>query len=108
MTIELHMNALGSYALGLGMNDKVPVCLLLSHDSVSVGGEAAISAEYYQLEGSDLRISGPNGVVVLKEIEQACIDAVEAQLPLVVIDPATEREVLVTRLEDPSSDIYRE
>lgn len=109
MTNPLFTNAQGSYALGLGLNERQqPVCLLLSYDSVAEGGEAAVTAEYFLLEGEDLRISGPNGSVVLVAIEQACIDAVNAKLPLVVIDPANEREVLVTRLEDPTSDTYRE
>ena len=100
MTNPLYTNAQGNYALGLGLDERQqPVCLLLSYDSVAEGGEAAVTAEYFLLEGEDLRISA---------IEQACIDAVNAKLPLVVIDPANEREVLVTRLEDPTSDTYRE
>lgn len=109
MTNPLYTNAQGNYALGLGLDERQqPVCLLLSYDSVAEGGEAAVTAEYFLLEGEDLRISGPNGSVMLIAIEQACIDAVNAKLPLVVIDPANEREVLVTRLEDPTSDTYRE
>ncbi|AXH60125.1 hypothetical protein [Pseudomonas amygdali] len=109
MTNPLYVNAQGNYALGLGLNERQqPVCLLLSYDSVTEGGEAAINAQHFLLEGEDLHINGSKGTVVLKEIEQACLDAVNAKLPLVVIDPANEREVLVTLLEDPASDTYRE
>ena len=109
MTLQFYTNASDSYALALGLNDqKVPVCLVLSVDSVSVGGESIITSEHYVLEGDDLHVSGPDGVVVLKEIEQACLDAVGAKLPLVVIDPKNQREVMVVHFEDPASHKGRE
>ena len=97
-----------SHALGVSFNDeKQAVCLLMSVDSVSEGGHIAIVAEYYVLEGQSLRLSGASGSLILHPISQMAQDAAVARLPLVVLDPQNEQEILIEPVQD-VADIYKE
>lgn len=109
MPFTVFTNDSDNHALGIGLDARnKPVCLLLSIDSISEGGEIAIEAEYYVQERGDLRVSCSQGSAILKNVSQMCLDALQARLPLVVIDPKGQREMLIEPLSPSSLDIYRE
>jgi hypothetical protein len=90
--------SLNSYSIGIGMTDEQkPACLILSYDALEQGGDIAISATTAQLVGNDFQLTSNLGTLVLSNVGQAIKDAAELRLPVVVIDPEREREIMVER-----------
>lgn len=85
-----------NFSIGICLNDQEqPVCLLISYDSLQKGGDIAIRADKARVLGGDLYLSAGNEVLVLKEIEPQCEDLILQGLPIVVIDPARQREIII-------------
>jgi hypothetical protein len=109
MKIPAQTIRVSSHAIGLGFTEaNVPACLILSTDSLTQGGDIAIQAKYFVLEGENLRLSGEQGSVIIEGISQMCRDAVIKNLPLIVIDPANETEAEIDRVVDDLRDIFKE
>lgn len=85
-----------NFSIGIGLNnEEVPVCLIISYDSLEKGGDIAIRADKARALGGDLYLSAGNEVLVLKDIEPQCEELILKGLPIVVIDPQREREILI-------------
>ncbi|AYG48345.1 hypothetical protein DV532_29305 (plasmid) [Pseudomonas sp. Leaf58] len=99
----------GSHAIGLGLNDdNKAVCLIVSADSLAEGGDLAIQAAYYLLEGDDIRLSGPKGSVIIEGVSQMCKDAAQKKLPIIAVDPASQQEEQIDCLANATADVYKE
>jgi hypothetical protein len=77
--------------------EQKPACLILSYDALEQGGDIAIKATTVQLVGDDLHLDSSIGELVMRNVGQVIKDAAELRLPVVVIDPEGEREILVER-----------
>jgi len=98
-----------SHAIGLGLNDdNKAVCLIVSADSLSEGGDLAIQAVYYVLEGNNIRLSGPRGSVIIEGVSQMCKDAAQKKLPIIAVDPANEQEEQIEYVANAATDVYKE
>jgi hypothetical protein len=85
-----------NYSIGIAKNEhNVPVCLLLSYDSLPRCGEIAVKATSARVLGDDLYLTAGNEVLVLKCINQACLLQIKSGLPIVVIDPVSQRENMI-------------
>ncbi|OEO24372.1 hypothetical protein [Ectopseudomonas mendocina] len=85
-----------SYAIAIGQGeDDKPVCLIVSVDSLDAGGEIALSAVEAHLVDGDLVLHSEVGHLALKSLGEAFKQAVMMNLPLVVLDPVSEKEHLV-------------
>jgi hypothetical protein len=92
------MLSLDNYSIGIGMTDEQkPACLILSYDALEDGGDIAIKATTAQLVGNDFHLVSDSGTLILSNVGQAIKDAAGLHLPVVVIDPEREREILVER-----------
>lgn len=88
-----------NFSIGICLNDQeLPVCLLISYDSLEKGGDIAIRADKARVLAGDLYLSAGNEVLVLKGIEPKCEELILKGLPVVVIDPKTEREIIIETL----------
>jgi hypothetical protein len=89
---------LDNFSIGIGMTEEQkPACLILSYDGLENGGDIAILATTAQLVVNDLHLESSIGTLVLNNVGQVIKDAASLKLPIVVIDPEREREVLVER-----------
>jgi hypothetical protein len=71
------------------------------------GSSLALLATYYVLDGTNLRLSGPSGSLILLDVSKMCQDAAITHLPLVVIDALNQLEVQLDHVSDDLLDIYR-
>jgi hypothetical protein len=88
-----------NFSIGICLNDdKAPVCLLISYDSIEKGGEIAIRADKAVTLAGDLYLSAGNEVLVLKDIEPECEALIKQGLPIIVIDPERQREIQINTI----------
>lgn len=98
-----------SHAIGLGLNDdNKAVCLIVSADSLSEGGDLAIQAAYYVLEGDNIRLSGPRGSVIIEGVSQMCKDAAQKKLPIIAVDTGKQQEEQIDCVVNTFADVYKE
>ena len=65
------MITLSSHAIAVGFTEtNHPACMIISVDALPEGGDVAIQAEHYLLEGESLRLKGPAGNVVIDAAKQ--------------------------------------
>lgn len=101
------MITLSSHAIAVGFTEtNHPACMIISVDALPEGGDLAIQAEHYLLEGDNLRLKGPAGNVVIENITQMCKDAANCKLPLIVINAAKQQEQRVEHLTDATPNIF--
>ena len=79
------------YAAGIGTNDaKEARCVILSPDGVPEGGLRVATARSAYLQGDDLCLDAPAGLLVLKSLKPALKEALSKGLPLIAVDPARQ------------------
>lgn len=87
---------LESHSIGIALNPEAqPVCLILSYDTLESCAEIAFRGRSAQIDEGDLLIHSPVGSMRMVNVGKAVIDAGDLELPIVVLDPANEREMQI-------------
>ncbi len=90
------------FAIAIACNaDNAPVCMVLSTDSIGHGTGHLMATKKGELAGTDLCLTG-DAEIVLKGMQQNIRECISANIPLVLIDSATNREVAISVTIKPS------
>ncbi len=90
------VKTINSHGLGLAFNaENIPVCVVISTESVESHGQMLMTASHASVFGSNLHIQCGETLLALTNIDLAVQEAFGKRLPLLVMDRATGYEQLI-------------
>lgn len=87
-----------SFALSIGLDEtNTPVCVVLTCNSIPGCTDIALGATACQVSEGDLLVHGAEGERIrMMDVDEAITEALGKSLPLVILDPSTQRNHLVS------------